>query len=218
VTETEVPSPTHIPFQYVSVVQRRRTDRLGMLVALVSELLLFGGLFTGFIAYRIIYPAAFVSAAGHLDLVLGGAATFVILISSETMALGVRASRIGDIGAQTRLLVITILLGLLFLGLKFAEYAEHFRAGLVPGPGFVWSGPDVAPAELFFTFYYILTGLHAIHMFVGVVVAAGVAVFARTRANPADAVVPADLVGLYWHFVDLIWAFIFPLLYLISRR
>lgn len=216
--ELEVPAPTRIPFQYLTVGQRRATDRLGMLIFLASELLLFGALLTGITAYRIIHPAGFSDATRHLDLVLGGSATVVIIVSSVTMALAVRAARIGETAPLSRYLVLTALLGLVFLGLKFAEYAEHIRSGLLPGSGFVWSGSDRPTAELFFTYYFILTGLHALHLLIGIIAVAVLYVFARTRPNPGDAVVPTDLVGLYWHFVDLIWAFIFPLLYLVARR
>jgi cytochrome c oxidase subunit 3 len=189
-----------------------------MWILLASELLLFGSLFTAFAVYATLYPAAFQDASRHLNLTLGALNTAVLLLSSLTMALAVRSLRVGSQIAVTWLLVATVGLGLLFLGLKLAEYVEHYRDHLAPGPGFAFPGDQAHNAELFFVLYFFMTGVHAIHLTIGIAVVATMFVLLRLGRLSRENVVPLDLTGLYWHFVDVIWVFLYPTLYLIGRQ
>ncbi len=197
-----------------SVVQRKRADTLGMFVFLASEIMLFGGLFAALFAYRILHPAAAAEAAQHLKLWFGTANTFILLTSSLLVALAVTAAREGRRGATAGLLAVSAGLGLAFLAVKGCEYRLEYLDGLMPGIG-PPSPLGNHPATLFISLYFVSTALHAVHVFVGVVLLAGTAtgVGARhlklpTRSNTVE------LVGLYWHLVDVIWIFLFPILYL----
>ena len=204
-----------VPFD--SAEQQSHAITLGMWTFLITEVLLFGGVFTGYTVYRISYPHAFADASGHLLRWLGAGNTAVLLTSSLTMALAVRAAHARRTAPLVRWLAATIGLGLVFLMIKGVEYAIEFQEGLVPGPDFHAAAfVDPQHAQLFFVFYFAMTGLHAVHMTVGIGLLAVFAVLARggrfTRGNP-DAV---EVAGLYWHFVDIVWIFLFPLLYLVG--
>ena len=201
--------------QFDDTVQQRQAVTLGMWTFLVTEVLLFGAVFTGYTIYRITYPHAFAAASEHLKIWLGTVNTAVLLGSSVTMAFAVRAAEARDPRALRRLLGATIVLGLAFLAIKGREYSLEFQEHLVPGAGFpVDEFADPAHAQLFFVFYYLMTGLHATHMLVGIsVLTAFTARAGRFTAGNPDAV---EMMGLYWHFVDLVWIFLYPLLYLIK--
>jgi cytochrome c oxidase subunit 3 len=199
-----------------------------MWLFLSTEVLVFGALFTGYVVYRLSYPLAFEEASRHLSLGIAAANTVVLLTSSLTMALAVRAAQVGQRRYLTLGLAATVLLGVLFLAIKAAEYAIDYREGLVPGLAFYpedWRGePADADADhvqhiqLFLVFYYILTGLHALHMIVGISVVAVLAVLAWRGAYAPDYYAPVEAWGLYWHFVDVVWIFLLPLLYLVGTR
>lgn len=200
------------------LAQQREASSLGMWVFLVTEIMFFGGLFTAYVAYRSLYPDAFGHASNHLDLVLGTINTAVLITSSLTMVLAVHAAQVGTRARLIRFLVLTVLLGATFLGIKAIEYAHKFEDGLVPGKAFMYAGPDAPQAQLFFSLYFAMTGVHALHMVIGIGVLAVLIAQARHgRFGPAY-FTPVDLSGLYWHFVDIIWIFLFPLLYLIGRH
>jgi len=207
-----------VPFQYASREQRRDADRLGFWIFLATELLLFGSLFTSFAAYAALYPTVFRQASLHLNLTLGAFNTGVLLLSSLTMALAVRSLRVGDRRALTWLLASTAGLGVLFLGLKFAEYFEHYQQHLAPGFGFAYPGPQPEHAEMFFVLYFVMTGVHAFHLTIGVILVATMLVLILRGKFSPEHYMPLDLVGLYWHFVDVIWVFLYPTLYLIGRH
>ena len=204
--------------QFDDAAQQYEASALGMWVFLVTEIMFFGGVFTAYVAYRSAYPEAFGHASNHLDLTWGGINTVVLIGSSLTMALAVHASQIGKRGTLVTCLLLTMLLGSVFLGIKAIEYADKFHHGLVPGPAFHYQGADAHQAELFFSLYFAMTGLHALHMIIGL---GGLAVLVRQasrgRFSPAYHT-PVELFGLYWHFVDIIWIFLFPLLYLVERH
>jgi cytochrome c oxidase subunit 3 len=204
--------------QFENAAQQRETATLGMWVFLATEVMLFGGLFTGLVTYRGLYPAVWAAASHHLDLPIGAVNTAVLLTSSLVVALGVHAVQLGRGRSCAGWLLGGMGLGCLFLGLKAVEYHLHFQHHLVPGLDFRWEGnaPDVAP--LFFTFYFFMTGLHALHVTAGVGLLGWMAVRAWLgRFSPAY-YTPVELVGLYWHLVDIIWIFLFPLLYLVGHR
>ena len=208
---------TEIAIQFDDARQQRQAVTLGMWTFLLTEVLLFGAIFTGYTVYRVSYPHAFAEASRHLKIWLGTVNTGVLLASSVTMALAVRAAELRRRRALQALLAATILLGLCFLGIKGTEYSLEFRDHFVPGPQFRGAEfHDPRHAELFFVFYFIMTGLHATHMLVGVGLLSVFAILAgrgrfTTSGNP-DAI---DTAGLYWHFVDMVWIFLYPLLYLI---
>ncbi len=188
---------------------------LGMWLFLATELLLFGGLFTGNTVYRYIYGEAFREASQHLHAEMGATNTGVLILSSLMVALATHAAQTGGRRSTAVFLGLTLALGALFLVLKGSEYLGHFQEGLVPGPRFVWEGEQRRPAELFFTLYYIMTGVHALHMLIGLGLIAYMAIGAWRGRYTRERHTGLEMAGLYWHFVDVVWVFIFPMLYLI---
>ena len=198
--------------------QQHEASRLGMWAFLVSEVMFFGGLFTGYVVYRHAYPEAFALASHHLDVQLGAINTAVLICSSLSMALAIHAAQMGKRGAQVGYLVATMVLGAAFLGIKSVEYHHKFVEHLVPGPSFVFEGPEAPHARIFFSFYFAMTGLHAFHMVVGIAYMALVTRRAARGAYTREHHTPLEMTGLYWHFVDVVWIFLFPLLYLVARH
>jgi cytochrome c oxidase subunit 3 len=204
--------------QFDDLEQQSEAATLGMWAFLVTEVLFFGGLFLGYVVYRSSYPEAFASGSHHLDVALGAVNTAVLIGSSLTMALAVHAAQVGRQKELVLFLLGTILLGAVFLGIKGVEYAHKFAEHLVPGPSFVFAGPHAHQAQLFFSFYFAMTGLHAAHMVIGIGVLAVLTVMAWGGRFSAAYYAPVEISGLYWHFVDIVWIFLFPLLYLIGRH
>jgi cytochrome c oxidase subunit III len=201
-----------------SLEQQLYASTFGMWVFLVTEVLFFGGLFMAYILYRIWYPEMFVHASSHLSIPLGTFNTAVLIGSSLTMAYAVNAAQRG---ARPREQVIwllgTMVLGGVFLGVKVIEYADKFKHNLVPGPNFHFEDQAYqATAQIYYSLYFALTGLHASHMIVGMVIMAIIAYKAAKGQFTAEWYTPVEIMGLYWHFVDLVWIFLFPLLYLIG--
>ena len=211
-------SHTVVLHQFDDVEQQYEAASLGMWVFLLTEIMFFGGLFTGYTVYRAAYPAAFAEGSHHLDIVLGGINTAVLIGSSLTMALAVHSAQLGERQALTCFLLLTMLLGLVFLGIKGVEYAHKFEEHLVPGHAFLVEGPHAPQVQLFFGFYFGMTGMHALHMIIGLGILAVLAWQAWRRQFSPAYFTPVELAGLYWHFVDLVWIFLFPLLYLLGRH
>jgi cytochrome c oxidase subunit III len=203
--------------QFDSLEQQREARTLGMWVFLATEVLFFGGLFAGYTAYRTLYTADFAAASRHTVLWLGGPNTAVLLCSSLTMALAVRAVRLDHRRALVTCLVLTALLGATFLGLKGLEYYKDYHDHLVPGVNFVFTEADAGHAALFFLFYFFMTGLHAIHLTIAVCLVTILAILSWRGHFAPDDYTPVELIGLFWHFVDIVWVFLLPLLYLIGR-
>ena len=200
-------------------LQQREASTLGMWIFLVTEVMFFGGLFTAYVTYRALYPDAFAHASHHLDVRLGTFNTVVLITSSLTMALAVHAAQVGRRGRQVATLCLTAALGATFLVVKVFEYAEKFEHHLVPGPGFRWPEAGEAPhVQLFYSLYFAMTGLHALHMIIGLGILAWLVLGARRGRFGPDYATPVEVSGLYWHFVDIVWIFLFPLLYLIGRH
>jgi cytochrome c oxidase subunit 3 len=176
-------------------------------------------MFAGYTSYRFLYPQAFAAASNHLPVVAGSIMTVVLICSSLTMAMAVHSAEEED--RQRRLVVfiaLTMILGAVFLGMKFNEYYDHFQEHLVPGWDFKFEGANLGQAAIFFSFYYAMTGVHALHMIIGFALQSYLLVGSwRGRFSPAYNT-PVEIVGLYWHFVDIIWIFLFPLLYLAGRH
>jgi cytochrome c oxidase subunit III len=203
---------------FADLAQQREAGMLGMWVFLATEIMFFGGLFTAYIVYRTLYPWAFAGGSHHLDIVLGGINTAILITSSLTMAMGVYYSQQGNQKKLILFLILTIVLGASFLGIKSVEYAHKYEQHLIPGPNFVFP-QDGHPqqAQLFFSLYFAMTGMHALHMVIGIgILATLVVMAARGRFVQYNA--PIEISGLYWHFVDVVWIFLYPLLYLIDRH
>ena len=189
-----------------------------MWVFLATEVLFFGGMFRGYTVYRIGNPQAFASASNHLDIVLGTINTAVLICSSFTMALAVRAAQLDTRKPTIIFLILTMILGTVFLGIKFTEYYAKFEEHFVPGSAFVYPGPQANAAEIFFSFYFAMTGMHALHMIIGLGLLTTMIVKTARGRFSASYYTPVEIVGLYWHFVDIVWIFLFPLLYLVGRH
>jgi cytochrome c oxidase subunit 3 len=203
--------------QFEDLQQQTETARLGMWAFLVTEVMFFGGLFTGYAVYRGLYPQAFAEGSHHLDVGLGAANTAVLILSSLTMALAVRGAEHGRRRSMIGFLVATGVLGSAFLGVKAIEYSHKFHDRLVPGDAFHFEGPFSHQVELFYSFYFAMTGMHALHMVIGIGILAVLLAAARSRpGSPGPNTI--EMFGLYWHFVDIVWIFLFPLLYLIGRH
>ena len=182
----------------------REAATLGIWTFLATEVLLFGGLFTAYVIFRIKYPRMFYEDHLMLDRVLGAVNTIVLIGSSLTVALGISAIRKGKVRLLRMYLSFTILLAATFLGIKYVEYTEKFSHGLSPG------------TDIFFSLYFMLTGLHGIHVLAGMVVLGAVLYLAGKGKYSESYHTPVEISGLYWHFVDLVWIYLFPLLYLVG--
>ena len=215
--------PAGFAHQFEDMAQQRDAGNLGMWVFLVTEIMFFGGMFAAYTIYRALHLEAFERGSRLLDVRFGAANTAVLIGSSLTMALAIRAAQTGKRKSWVIFfLVLTMLLGAAFLGIKFTyewhhDYVEH----LVPGFGFRYHpdwgalGPSV---QMFFCFYFFMTGLHALHMFVGIGILTVLAIMAARGRFSAEYYTPLEISGLYWHFVDIVWIYLFPLLYLIGGR
>jgi cytochrome c oxidase subunit 3 len=207
---------SHLQHHFAEPEQQFDASKLGMWLFLATEILLFGGLFVGFGISQGKYPEAFVAAHHHLDRNLGFLNTVVLLISSFTMVMGVQSAKLNQRSKTVMYLVITILCACAFLVVKYFEYSHKFHEGLLPGKFYSHEGDLVASQFVFFSFYFMMTGLHGIHILGGIGALTWIAVRASKGEFSSNYYTPVDLVGLYWHLVDLIWIYLFPLLYLIK--
>jgi cytochrome c oxidase subunit III len=200
---------------FSTLEQQHDAAMLGMWIVLATEVMLFGGLFTAYTIYRFLYPLGFAEGSRHMNVLLGAVNTVVLLVSSGCMAMSVDCARLGKRRGLIGFLALTALLGLVFVALKGVEYVQHFDEGLVPGLAWTYAGPRAAEVQLFMLAYFTMTGLHAIHLLIAV----GLLGIMLLKARGENALLPIrhtpyELVGLYWHFVDIIWVFLLPLLYL----
>jgi cytochrome c oxidase subunit 3 len=203
-----------------NMAQQKEAASLGMWLFLVTEIMFFGGLFTAYLVYRQAYYQAFVEASRTLPIAWGALNTGILICSSLTMAMAVHEAHVGRRRLLVVFLVLTMVLGAAFLGIKALEYNEKFTHHHVPGPGFQFhENPGLErPAQIYFSLYFGMTGMHALHMVIGLGLLAWLAIAGgRGRFGP-DYHTPVENVGLYWHFVDIVWIFLFPLLYLINRH
>ena len=237
--------------------QQKEAAVLGMWVFLLTEILFFGGLFVAYMIYRIWYFDAFAEASRSLSLFWGGLNTAVLIGSSLTMAMAVRSAQTNKRKATVSWLIITMILGTVFLGVKVIEYSDKFEHHHVPGPHFVWAGEHAAPTsaeastsamatadktvgepaaatehrqlslspeqlqqttQLYFSLYFTMTGLHALHMIIGIGLMGVITWMSWKGKFDEKYYTPVEMSGLYWHFVDIVWIFLFPLLYLVERH
>jgi cytochrome c oxidase subunit 3 len=226
---TDDQAPAHdagLAHQFEDLEQQQEADFLGIWLFLVTEIMFFGGLFAAYAIYRWLYFAAFDGGSHILDVRLGAANTIVLLGSSLTMALAVRSAQAGNRRALIWFLISTLILGGIFLGVKAYEYDQKFVEHVVPSLDWAPEGATLARlapggldhAQIYFFFYFAMTGLHALHMIIGM----GFLIWLVSRARKDNFTphyfAPVEVVGLYWHFVDIVWIFLFPLLYLIGGR
>jgi cytochrome c oxidase subunit 3 len=198
--------------------QQYEASTMGMWVFLLTEVMFFGGMFGGYTIYRNLYPEAFASTSHFMNVTLGGINTAVLICSSLTMALAVRSSQLGKKKALIWFLLGTLVLGTIFLFIKYLEYHEKWVDHHVPGPGFRYEDSRYFhQAQILFFLYFAMTGMHAIHMIVGAGLIITLVVMASRDRFSAAWYTPVEMVGLYWHFVDIVWIFLFPLLYLIGH-
>ena len=205
--------------QFDTEAQQKDASTLGMWIFLITEVMFFGGMFTAYTVYRRAYSDAFAVASSSLNVTIGAINTAVLLVSSFTMVMAVRAAQLGQRRMIVLFLVLTLIFGGIFLGVKAYEWNEKFEQHHVPGPSFHLDGvAQQGHAQLFFSLYFAMTGLHALHMVIGVGLISWLIWMANKGRFTAEYNTPVDMVGLYWHFVDIIWIFLFPLLYLIDRH
>jgi cytochrome c oxidase subunit III len=214
------PEATHLRHHFATAEQQMETSTLGMWTFLVTEVLFFGGMFAGYAVYRGMYPGAFASTSEYMNVVLGGTNTAVLICSSLTMALSVRAAQLSKRKDLILFLLLTMVFGTIFLVIKGFEYHEKWVEHLVPGFNFQYhEAPQYAHnAQILFFLYFCMTGMHAVHMIVGLGLLTYLLLQAMRRVYNAHYFAPVEMIGLYWHFVDIVWIFLFPLLYLIGHR
>ena len=191
---------------------------LGMWTFLITEVLFFGGMFTAYAIYRFMYPAAFESTSVYMNVWLGGINTAVLICSSLTMALSVRSAQLSRQKPLIMFLILTMIFGSIFLIIKYFEWHSKWEESLIPGFKFRYNEyPQFAHnAEILFFLYFCMTGMHALHMIVGLGLLSYLVIQATRRVFSAYYFTPVEMIGLYWHFVDIVWIFLFPLLYLIG--
>ncbi len=204
--------------QFDNVEQQKDASTFGMWVFLVTEILFFGGMFCCYTVYRSLYPSAFGHASNHLDVMLGAVSTAVLICSSFTMACAVNSAATGAKNALVAFLWLTILFAAAFLAVEMSEWHMLYKEGLMPGFNFTYRDVDPAHVQLFFCMYFAMTGLHASHVTIGIGLLAVMAFRASKGAFTPQYYTPIEISGLYWHFVDLVWIFLFPLYYLIARH
>jgi cytochrome c oxidase subunit 3 len=204
-------------FQFVDLHQQHDVAQLGMWVFLATEVLFFGGLILVYCVYRIAYPEGFAEAARHTRIAIGTANTAVLLTSSFLVAWAVTAARLRAARLAAILLWSAATLGILFLVLKGIEYHGEYDDRLIPGLDFDFTRPHAGAMALFFAFYFVATGLHAVHVAVGIVVLLVIGLRASHRAYSEGYHAPITVAALYWHFVDMVWIFLFALIYLPGR-
>lgn len=207
--------------QFETPAQQKEISALGMWIFLVTEVMFFGGMFLAYTVYRSTFPDAFSVASNTLDLVIGAVNTGVLICSSFTMVLAVHAAQIGSRKLLMLFLILTMFLGCVFLGIKAKEWNDKFNEHHVPGPTFYLAEApqsEQGEAQLFFSLYFAMTGIHALHMVVGVGILMTLLIQSYRGRYSASYNTPIDIAGLYWHFVDVIWIYLFPLLYLIGRH
>ncbi len=213
--------------QFDDAEQQHEAAGLGMWIFLATEIMFFGGLFASYTIYRNLYPAGFLAGSGLLNAKIGAFNTVVLITSSLTMAMAVHSAQLGRRKALIGFLFLTLLLGLTFVGVKlYFEWYHDYLTHVAPGFGFHPEGADLArihalhaplsAVELFMCFYFLMTGVHALHMVVGVGILTVLIVKAWRGRITRESHNIVEMAGLYWHFVDIIWIFLFPLLYLLG--
>jgi len=221
VEEEHESHPSHLQHHFVSSEQQFDSAKLGMWLFLITEILLFSGLFVAYAVYRQWHPTAFVEASATLDVTFGTLNTVVLLTSSLTVALAIHYVQRDKIKQCVAYLGTTLVLAGAFMVVKYFEYTDKFEHGVYPGGLLDPHGEhyaylaDVPYASQFFSIYFVMTGIHGLHVIAGMAVIGWVAVRAWMGGYSSEYYTPVELSGLYWHLVDIVWIFLFPMLYLI---
>ena len=214
-------SPAHLEHHFVSSRQQFDSAKLGMWVFLITEVLLFSGMFVAYAVFRQWNPEAFVAASGTLDQMWGTINTVVLLTSSLTVALSIHYIKQDKVKQCISYLLITLGLAGVFMVIKYVEYTSKFEHGIYPGAAFDPHGAHyehlagMAAVPQFFSIYFVMTGIHGLHVIIGMIVIGALAFMAWRGSFSSEWYTPVELTGLYWHLVDIVWIFLFPLLYLI---
>jgi cytochrome c oxidase subunit 3 len=208
----------NLAHQFDTIEQQREAGILGMWAFLLTEIMLFAGLFVTYAVYRYSYATAFSAASHHLDVFLGAVNTVILIVSSLTMVLAVHAAKHGANKQVIQWLLATMAFGGAFLAIKAVEYGHKFHEHLIPGAHFVFELAYRTPAQIFFVLYFTMTGVHAFHMVVGIGLLSWLVYKALRQGFTAGSNAPVEICGLYWHLIDIIWIFLFPLLYLLGRH
>jgi cytochrome c oxidase subunit 3 len=208
--------PSFLAHHFAEVDQQKESAKLGMWIFLLTEILLFGGLFVAYAVFRAWHPEMFVNAHKHLDVYMGTINTVVLITSSLTVALAIRSMQIGNKKRTIQLLLATVLLACVFLVIKYFEYSHKIHLGQLPGKFYTFEGLDGTNPHVFFSIYFLMTGLHGIHVLIGILAITWVMIRTSKNHFSAEYYTPIEMVGLYWHLVDLIWIYLFPLFYLIG--
>ncbi len=203
--------------QFDDLQQQNAAANMGMWAFIAQEIMFFGGLFAGYTVYRYKYLAAFTEGSNHLSIEWGALNTAVLIASSFTMAMAVRAAQQGMKNGILGWILTTMALGTTFLVVKYIEYSHKYHEGLIPGTSFSSDSPMAGQLKIFFSFYFAMTGMHALHMIIGLGIMIWLIPRIRRGTYTREYFSPIENFGLYWHFVDIVWIFLFPLLYLIGR-
>jgi len=219
--DVAIEHPSHVKHQFDDAEQQVTSSTLGMWVFLLTEIMFFGGMFVAYTVYRNMYPKAFAATSAHMNAFYGAVNTLVLIVSSLTMALAVRSAQLSKKRALVWFIILTMIFGAAFLVVKGFEYHEHWVDMKVPLFGGHWDyseAPQFArQAQIMFCFYFFMTGFHALHMVVGLGLMTTIFLMAKRGTFSPSYFTPVEISGLYWHFVDIVWIFLFPLLYLIGR-
>jgi cytochrome c oxidase subunit III len=200
--------------QFRTPEQQRETASAGMWVFLANEVMMFGALFTAYAVYRASHPQAFHIGSADMNILLGSINTAILLTSSLMVSFAEFSGRTGNRRLLSLFLILTIVLGVVFLGIKFTEYYQHFQEHKAPGLWFNESGPHAPGIQMFFVFYFVMTGLHSVHMIIGIGILAVLLFRTFIGSMSAEYHTPITFGGLYWHFVDIIWIFLYAIFYL----
>jgi cytochrome c oxidase subunit 3 len=208
--------PAYLAHHFSDADQQRESAKLGMWVFLLTEILLFGGLFVTYAVFRSWNPDMFYNAHKQLNVTLGTINTIVLITSSVTVALAIRSLRLNRKKQTIALLATTLILAAVFLVIKYFEYSHKFHLGQLPGKFYTYTGLKGTNPHIFFSVYFAMTGLHGLHVMAGMIVISIMIIRTSRNQFSSEYYTPVELTGLYWHLVDLIWIYLFPLLYLIG--
>ena len=206
----------HVFHHFVDAEQQFDASKMGMWIFLGTEILFFGGLFAAYIIFRSWYPQTFVEASNTLDKVVGGADTLDLIMSSLTMALAIHSIQTNKQKLTLIYLGITFILAGAFIGSHIFEWTDNFAHGISPGAAYAYKGVTSSHAYVFFSLYYLMTGLHGIHVLVGMGLMVWLMVKTKRGRFNSDYYTPVEIVGLYWHLVDIFWIFLLPIFYLVD--
>ncbi|MCG2588969.1 cytochrome c oxidase subunit 3 family protein [Rhodohalobacter sulfatireducens] len=206
----------HLQHHFIDSDQQFESAKLGMWIFLATEILFFGGLFAAYIVYRSWYPELYIQASTELNTFWGAINTGVLIGSSLTVAMAIRSAQLNQIKGLIYNLYITIALAFVFMVIKYFEYTHKFHLGIYPGEYYTFEGIAHEKANIFFSIYYMMTGVHGLHVLIGIGLMIWLVFKAKKGAFHSGYYTPVEITGLYWHLVDIIWIFLFPLLYLID--